>query len=162
MNFRIGSGFDVHRTSEGKGVYLGGVFIPENISLIGHSDADVLIHAVCDAVYGALASGDIGVHFPDTHDENKGRPSSDFIKHAMELLKDKGYQVSNLDTTIICEKPKISPHREAIRKSLSRLMNLDIDQVSVKATTTEGIGFTGRGEGIAAMANILIFQYSRV
>lgn len=158
MNFRVGSGFDVHRIRPGNGLHLGAVFIDAAISLVGHSDADVLIHAICDAIYGAIACGDIGVHFPDTSAENKGRPSADFLKHAVDLLQNKGYAISNLDATIICEKPKISPHREAIRKNLSGLMNLDIDQVSVKGTTTEKLGFTGRGEGIAAMANILIFK----
>lgn len=158
MNFRIGSGYDVHRTRPGNGVYLGGVLIETDISLVGHSDADVLIHAICDAVYGALACGDIGQHFPDTLAENKGRPSADFLKHAVGLLDEKGYAISNLDATIICEKPRISPHRETIRKNLSTLMNLDLDQVGIKATTTEKLGFTGRGEGIAAMASVLIFR----
>ncbi|MDH4263376.1 MAG: 2-C-methyl-D-erythritol 2,4-cyclodiphosphate synthase [Spirochaetia bacterium] len=159
MNFRIGSGFDVHKICPGKGMYLGGAFIPEEISLVGHSDADVLIHAICDAIYGALAKGDIGVHFPDSLEENRGRSSSEFLKHATGLLNEKKYTISNLDTTIICEKPKITPHREAIRSSLSKIMKLSIDQISVKATTTEKLGFSGRGEGIAAAAHILIFQH---
>ena len=158
MKFRIGSGFDVHKTCPGDGLFIGGHFIPSDISLIGHSDADVLIHAICDAIYGALAVGDIGIHFPDNLEDNRGRPSKDFLRHAMELLSGYGYQISNIDTTIICEKPKIAPHSDAIRRSLSEIMSLTVDEISVKATTTEKLGFTGRGEGIAASAIALIFN----
>jgi len=156
MNIRIGSGFDVHKIIPGKGLWLGGVFIPSDISLEGHSDADVLIHAICDSIYGALACGDIGVHFPDNQQVNKGRASSDFLTHAIQMMKQMQYRVVNLDTTLLCEKPKISPHRELIRNSLAELMDIPVDRISVKATTTERLGFTGRGEGIAANAAILI------
>jgi len=158
LNFRTGSGFDVHKICPGKGIYLGGVFLESDISLVGHSDADVLIHAICDAIYGSLAQADIGFHFPDTLDENRGRASGEFLKHAVQMLAEMDYKISNLDTTILCEKPKISPHRNAIRENLAIIMNLSLDQISVKATTTEKLGFTGRGEGIAAMANIIVFK----
>ncbi|MDH4199881.1 MAG: 2-C-methyl-D-erythritol 2,4-cyclodiphosphate synthase [Spirochaetia bacterium] len=156
MNFRIGNGFDVHRTAPGSGIYLGGVFIETNVGLAGHSDADVLIHAICDAIYGALGSGDIGEHFPDSAPENKGRASSDFLRHAVSLMQQQGYTLGNLDATIICETPKITPYKKSIAKNLALLFDTSSEHINIKATTTEKLGFTGRGEGIAAQAVVFI------
>jgi 2-C-methyl-D-erythritol 4-phosphate cytidylyltransferase/2-C-methyl-D-erythritol 2,4-cyclodiphosphate synthase len=158
MNFRIGSGIDIHKIGEGSGIYLGGFFIPCSFSLIGHSDADVLLHAICDSIYGALADGDIGIHFPDNLEINKGRKSSEFVLHALYLMRSKKYFISNIDLTLICEKPRISTYRAQILRSLSKILQLSEEQIGLKATTTEKLGFNGRGEGITAMASILICQ----
>ena len=155
-SFRIGNGFDVHKIVPGDGLYLGGVFISGSISLEGHSDADVLLHALTDALLGAVAAGDIGAHFPDSDAANKGRASSDFLKHAMGVIGQKGYSLVNADITVVCERPKVAPYRESIRENLALLMETSIDQVSVKGTTTEKLGFTGRGEGVAVWASVLL------
>lgn len=151
-----GSGFDVHRFTDGDHVILCGVKIPYSQSLQGHSDADVGLHALTDAILGAIADGDIGTHFPPSDPQWKGVSSDVFLKDAVKKLHERGGSLQNIDVTLICEYPKIGPHREAMRASLSELLNLDIRRVSVKATTTEGLGFTGRKEGIAAMASVSI------
>ena len=149
---RIGTGFDVHRLAEGEELWLCGVRIEHDKGLAGHSDADVGLHAVVDAVLGACAQGDIGQHFPPSDPQWQDAPSEKFIAHAVELADKAGYRVGNVDVTLVCEAPKIAPHREAMREKLAALLGVDLLQVSVKATTTEGLGFTGRGEGIAAQA----------
>jgi 2-C-methyl-D-erythritol 4-phosphate cytidylyltransferase/2-C-methyl-D-erythritol 2,4-cyclodiphosphate synthase len=149
---RTGTGFDVHRLAPGEPLWLCGVQIQHDKGLAGHSDADVGLHAVVDAVLGACAQGDIGEHFPPSDPRWKDAPSEKFIAHAVELADKAGYRVGNVDVTLICEAPKIAPHRQAMREKLAGLLGVDIGQVSVKATTTERLGFTGRGEGIAAQA----------
>lgn len=152
MDIRTGSGYDVHRFGPGDHMTLCGVKIPHDRGLQGHSDADVGMHALTDALYGALAMGDIGQHFPPSDPQWKGAASDIFLRHSVQLVAEKGYNISNLDVTIICEYPKIGPHADAMRTALSNVMELDRTRISVKATTSEKLGFTGRGEGIAAMA----------
>ncbi|AKH41616.1 2-C-methyl-D-erythritol 4-phosphate cytidylyltransferase/2-C-methyl-D-erythritol 2,4-cyclodiphosphate synthase [Altererythrobacter atlanticus] len=149
---RIGTGFDVHRLADGEDLWLCGVRIDHVQGLAGHSDADVGIHALVDAILGAVAAGDIGQHFPPSDSRWKGAPSSRFLEHAVGLAKEAGYRIGNVDLTLICEAPKIGPHRDAMRHRLAELLGTGVDAVSVKATTTEKLGFTGRGEGIAAQA----------
>eukprot|EP00439_Symbiodinium_sp_Y106_P089301 s1_g1837.t1 len=153
---RSGSGFDVHRFTEGDHVTLCGVAIPHSQGLLGHSDADVGLHAITDALLGAIGAGDIGDHFPPSDPQWKGAASHVFLEHAATLLVAKSGSISSVDVTLICEAPKIGPHREAMRTSISQILDLPIDRVSVKATTTEGLGFTGRGEGIAAQALVTV------
>ena len=153
---RIGFGFDAHRFSSGTRLVLGGVEIPFELGLKGHSDADVLTHAICDALLGAAAEGDIGTHFPDKDPKWKGASSLTFLKEILSLLGSKGYSVVNIDTVIVCERPRISPHVAEIRSSLAESSGLPVDVISVKATTTDGMGFTGRGEGIASYATVLL------
>ncbi len=150
--FRIGSGFDVHRLAEGEELWLCGVHIPHEKGLAGHSDADVALHALVDALLGAIGDGDIGTHFPPSDPQWKGAPSPLFLAHAAKLVSQAGYAIGNVDLTIICEAPKIGPHRDAMRAKLAELLGIELSRVSVKATTTERLGFTGRGEGIAAQA----------
>ena len=150
MNFRIGHGYDVHRLCENRKLILGGVDIPYEKGLLGHSDADVLVHAVMDSLLGALALGDIGKHFPDTDPKYKGADSIVLLRYVNELIKNNGYAVSNLDATILAQKPKLLPFREQMRKNISEAIGVDISQVSVKATTEEKLGFTGEGLGISA------------
>lgn len=152
LETRTGSGFDVHRFEPGDGVVLCGVKIPFGKQLQGHSDADVAMHALTDALYGALGEGDIGTHFPPSDPQWKGVASSVFLKHAVELVGERGGKIINTDLTIICEQPKIKPHQPAMRAELAQIMNLDAHRIAIKATTTELLGFTGRGEGIAAQA----------
>ncbi len=147
---RVGMGFDVHRLVAGDGMMLGGIRIPSKFALEGHSDADVVLHALVDALLGTMAAGDIGAHFPPSDAKWKGENSAQFVAHAAALIAAKGAHIIHLDITIICETPKIAPHREAMRLRIASLLNLQPESVSVKATTTEGLGFTGRGEGIAA------------
>jgi 2-C-methyl-D-erythritol 4-phosphate cytidylyltransferase / 2-C-methyl-D-erythritol 2,4-cyclodiphosphate synthase len=149
---RIGSGYDVHRWGPGGAVWLCGVEIPHDQTLIGHSDADAGLHALTDAILGALAEGDIGDHFPPTDPKWKGASSDRFLLHAAELVATRGGRIVNVDVTLICEQPKVKPHRQAMRERIAGLLSLPLDAVSVKATTTEGLGFTGRGEGLAAQA----------
>ncbi len=149
---RNGSGYDVHRLVSGEELWLCGVHIPHDKGLSGHSDADVAIHALTDAILGAMALGDIGDHFPPSDAQWRGASSDQFLAHAIKLALDKGYSLANADVTIICEAPKIGPHKAAMRARLAEIMNVDATRVSVKATTTEMLGFTGRGEGIAAQA----------
>lgn len=153
---RIGMGFDVHRLVEGRELWLGGVNIPWEKGLLGHSDADVAIHALCDALLGAAALRDIGYHFPDTDPHYKGIDSRLLLRHVVRLLGDNGYKLGNCDITICAEQPKINPHIPAMQQELARCMDCEPSQVSIKATTTEKLGYTGRGEGIAAYAVALI------
>lgn len=147
--FRIGHGYDVHRLVEGRRLILGGVDIPYEKGLLGHSDADVLTHAVCDALLGAAALGDIGKHFPDTDEKYKGADSILLLKHCVRLIGDAGFRVGNIDVTLIAQAPKISPYIEEIRKNLAAALETDLSNVSVKATTEEGLGFTGEKLGIS-------------
>lgn len=153
---RIGHGYDVHRFGEGEFVTLGGVRIPHRLGLIAHSDGDVLLHALCDALLGAAALGDIGKHFPDTDPAFKGADSRVLLRHVLGLLKTKGWQVGNVDATIVAQTPKMAPHIEAMRTLIAADLEIDLDQVNVKATTTEKLGFTGREEGIAVHAVALL------
>jgi 2-C-methyl-D-erythritol 2,4-cyclodiphosphate synthase len=151
-NMRIGHGYDVHKLVDGRKLIIGGVEIPYEKGLLGHSDADVLVHAVMDALLGAAALGDIGKHFPDTDCQYKGISSIKLLKCVGELLTSKDYKVNNIDATIVAQKPRMAPHIENMRKNISSSLGLDIDSVSIKATTEEGLGFTGNGEGISSMA----------
>lgn len=155
-DFRIGSGYDVHRIEPGNEITLGGVTFESDVSLMGHSDADVALHAITDAILGALGNGDIGSHFPPSDERWRGAPSDQFLAHACSLMAEAGYELGNIDLTIICERPQIGPHRDAIRARIAEIVAVDVDRVSVKATTTERLGFTGRGEGIASDASVLI------
>ena len=149
---RTGQGFDVHAFGAGDHVWLGGVRVPHDHGLVGHSDADVLLHAITDAVLGAIADGDIGAHFPPSDPQWRGAASDRFLRHAVELVAAKGGRVAHVDATLICERPKVGPHRDAIRERIADIMQLPLDRVAVKATTSERLGFTGRQEGIAALA----------
>ncbi|RZJ42244.1 MAG: bifunctional 2-C-methyl-D-erythritol 4-phosphate cytidylyltransferase/2-C-methyl-D-erythritol 2,4-cyclodiphosphate synthase [Brevundimonas sp.] len=149
---RIGQGYDVHRWGPGQSVWLCGLEIPHDQTLIGHSDADAGLHALTDAILGAIGEGDIGDHFPPTDPQWKGAPSDLFLKHAVALVQARGGRLSNVDVTLICEQPKVKPHRQAMRERLAEILDIPLDAVSVKATTSEGLGFTGRGEGLAAQA----------
>jgi 2-C-methyl-D-erythritol 2,4-cyclodiphosphate synthase len=155
---RIGHGFDVHRLVEGRLCIIGGVTIAHDKGLDGHSDADVLLHAICDALLGAAALGDIGKHFPPTDNRYKGIDSRRLLKEVVTLLANKGYVVSNIDATVICEAPKLSPHTAQMCANIAQDCGITLDQVNIKATTTEKLGFTGRGEGIAAEAVCLIVK----
>ncbi len=149
---RTGQGFDVHAFGEGDHVWLGGVKVAHDRGLVGHSDADVLLHAITDAVLGAIADGDIGAHFPPSDPQWRGASSDRFLRHAVDLAAARGGRVAHVDATLICERPKVGPHREAIRAKIAEIMSLPLDRVAVKATTSERLGFTGRQEGIAALA----------
>ena len=152
MDIRLGNGFDVHRFEPGSTVTLCGIDIPFDRALQGHSDADVGMHALTDAIYGALARGDIGQHFPPSDDRWKAAASDIFLRHAVDLAAEMGLTINNVDITLICEAPKIGPHAASMRARLAEIMGLDVARVSVKATTSERLGFTGRGEGIASIA----------
>ena len=152
MDISLGNGFDVHAFEAGDQVILCGVTIPHDKSLKGHSDADVGMHAITDAIYGALARGDIGQHFPPSDPQWKGANSDVFLRHAVDLAQQLGFAISNIDCTLICEFPKIGPHSQTMRHSLADIMSIELDRISVKATTSERLGFTGRGEGIACIA----------
>ena len=153
---RIGQGYDVHAFGEGDHIMLAGVRVPHSRGVLAHSDGDVALHALCDAMLGALALGDIGVHFPPSDDRWKGADSSRFVTHCNELLRERGWQVGNVDITVICERPKVGPHALAMRQTVAQLLEIELDRVSVKATTSEKLGFTGREEGIAAQAVALL------
>lgn len=153
---RVGQGYDVHRWGDGASVWLCGLEIPHDQTLIGHSDADAGLHALTDAILGAIGAGDIGDHFPPTDPKWKGAASDQFLLHAVSLVAGRGGRLVNVDVTLICERPKVKPHRQAMRERLATLLGLPLDAVSVKATTTEGLGFTGRGEGLAAQAVVLV------
>ncbi len=155
---RIGHGYDVHKLVEGRKLILGGVEIPHRLGLLGHSDADVLLHAISDAILGALALGDIGKHFPDTDPAYEGADSLMLLRRVMELADREGYALGNLDATILAQQPKLRPHIDNMRTNIARAVNADISQVSVKATTEEHLGFTGREEGIAAHAVVLLVR----
>jgi len=158
MQMRIGHGFDVHAFGEGDGLMIGGVRVPHGRGVLAHSDGDVALHALCDAMLGALALGDIGLHFPPSDAQWKGADSRVLLRRCHELIAQRGWQVGNLDLTIICEQPKIGPHAQAMRERIAADVKIAIDQVSVKATTSERLGFTGRGEGIAAQAVCLLVR----
>lgn len=154
--FRIGMGYDVHKLVEGRKLVLGGIEIPHTVGLLGHSDADVLIHAICDALLGAANMRDIGYHFPDTSASTLGMDSKVILAKVIDLIATKGYKVGNIDATVCAERPKINPHVPAMKACLANVMGCDEDQVSIKATTTERLGFTGREEGMSAYAVALI------
>lgn len=156
MKIRIGHGFDVHKFGGEPPLILGGVTVPYEVGLIAHSDGDVVLHAISDAILGAMALGDIGKHFPDTDAEFKGADSRELLKHCYQLALDRGFSLSNLDVTIIAQAPKMAPHIETIRAVLAIDLQSDIDDINVKATTTEKLGFTGRKEGIAVEAVVLM------
>lgn len=156
--FRIGQGFDVHEFAEGRKLILGGIEIPAEKGLLGHSDADVLLHAIADAALGAIAFGDIGKHFPDTDATYKDADSAILLKSVWQLVKKEGYTLGNLDCTIIAQKPKIAPYIEDIRERIASILESSISQINVKATTTEKLGFVGREEGIAAQCVILLVK----
>ncbi|OOG56864.1 2-C-methyl-D-erythritol 2,4-cyclodiphosphate synthase [Rhodanobacter sp. C03] len=153
---RIGTGFDVHAFGDGDHVTLGGVRVPHHRGVIAHSDGDVVIHALCDAIFGALALGDIGTHFPPSDERWRDADSRQFLRHAAMLMAQHGYALGNADVTVICEAPKVGPHAPAMRKKLADDLDSEIGRISIKATTTEKLGFTGRGEGIAAQACVLL------
>lgn len=155
---RIGTGYDVHALGEGLPLWIGGVNISHTHGLIGHSDADVLLHAVCDALLGAAALGDIGKHFPDTDPQYKGISSLKLLAHVGHLLAQHGYRVGNIDATIVAQRPKMAPHIPQMRRNIAETLSIDINQVSVKATTTEHLGFEGREEGISAQAVALLIN----
>lgn len=156
MKIRVGFGYDVHRLVEGRELWLGGIKLEHTMGLLGHSDADVLIHALCDAMLGAANMRDIGYHFPDTSSDFKGIDSKILLKRTIELIREKGYEFGNADITVAAEKPKLNPHVEEMKKCLAGVLETDIDNISIKATTTEKLGFTGRQEGIAAYATVLL------
>ncbi len=158
MMIRIGQGYDVHQLAEGRPFILGGVEIEHDRGLLGHSDADVLLHTITDAALGAIGGGDIGKHFPDTDPEFKDADSKKLLTHIWEYVKEQGYELGNVDCTVIAQKPKLAPYIEQMRASIAELLEADISQVNVKATTSEHLGFTGREEGIAALAVILLNQ----
>ncbi|WP_411890532.1 bifunctional 2-C-methyl-D-erythritol 4-phosphate cytidylyltransferase/2-C-methyl-D-erythritol 2,4-cyclodiphosphate synthase [Yoonia sp. SDW83-1] len=158
MDVRCGNGYDVHRFGPGDHVWLCGVQVPHDRALQGHSDADVGIHAVTDAIYGALGLGDIGQHFPPSDPQWKGAASHIFLEHAVSLAAENGYRISNADCTLVCEYPKIGPHQPAMKSAMARIMGLEATRISVKATTSERLGFTGRGEGIAALATVTLVK----
>ena len=159
---RTGTGFDVHRLAEGEELWLCGVKVAHDRGLAGHSDADVALHAVVDAILGAAGRGDIGQHFPPSDPQWRGVPSSRFVEHAVALAREAGLAIGNVDVTLICEAPKIGPHRDAMRARLADLLGVAIEAVNVKATTTERLGFTGRGEGIAAQAVATLVPLERI
>jgi len=158
MNIRMGQGFDVHAFGDGDHVVVGGVRVPHERGVLAHSDGDVAIHALCDAILGALAMGDIGRHFPPTDPRWAGADSRTFLRHCRSLAAEQGWRPGNVDITVICERPRIGPHVGAMRQTLAADLELDVEAVSVKATTSETLGFTGRGEGIAAMAVCLMLR----
>ncbi len=160
MKIRTGFGYDVHQLKEGLDFWLGGIKIPHTHGALGHSDADVLIHVICDALLGAANLRDIGFHFPDTDPKYKGVDSKILLKEVMQLLRDRNYEVSNIDSTICLETPKVNPHIPAMKTCLSEVMGIPEDDISIKATTTEKLGFVGKKEGIAAYASVLIYKAS--
>lgn len=155
---RIGQGFDVHQLVEGRPLIIGGITIPYEKGLLGHSDADVLLHTIADACLGAVAEGDIGKHFPDTDPAFKDADSKKLLTHVWALVKQKGYKLGNIDCTIIAERPKMRPYIDQMREVIAMLLEAEMEQVNVKATTTEKLGFPGRGEGIAAQATVLLIK----
>ena len=155
---RIGIGYDVHQLTPDRPLWLGGVLIPHHLGLLGHSDADVLIHAICDALLGAAALGDIGKHFPDKDPQYKGIDSKILLRCCGELLQREGYTIANIDSIVVAQQPKIAPHIPAMRQTIADTLGINVNQVSVKATTTEHLGFEGREEGISAHAAVLLNQ----
>lgn len=158
MNIRTGIGYDVHQLAEGEEFWLGGILIDYPLGGVGHSDADVLLHTICDALLGAANLGDIGKHFPDTSVEFKGIDSKILLKQVGKLLAQKEYKISNIDSTICLQKPKLAPYLDTMKGVIAKVLNIEIDQVSIKATTTEKLGFVGREEGISAYSTVLIYK----
>ncbi|MCC0647460.1 2-C-methyl-D-erythritol 2,4-cyclodiphosphate synthase [Clostridioides sp. ZZV15-6598] len=158
---RIGLGYDVHKLTEERKLIIGGVEIPHDKGLLGHSDADVLIHAIMDSILGALALGDIGKHFPDTDEKYKGIDSMKLLEHVYNLITSKGYKIGNIDSTIIAQSPKMAPHIESMRKNIAKVLNTDIENINIKATTEEGLGFTGAKQGIASQSICLLLLTSQ-
>jgi 2-C-methyl-D-erythritol 2,4-cyclodiphosphate synthase len=158
MNMRIGHGYDVHRLVEGRELIIGGVNIPHHLGLLGHSDADVLLHAISDSLLGALALGDIGKHFPDTDEQYKGADSLELLACVYELVKREGYEVGNIDATVLAQAPKLAPFIPQMRLNIARALEVELDKISVKATTEEKLGFTGEEKGIAAHAVCLVYK----
>lgn len=156
MKIKVGFGYDVHKLVEGRNLWMGGILIPHSKGLLGHSDADVLIHAICDALLGAANMRDIGFHFPDTGEEFKNIDSKILLERTVGLIATKGFRVGNVDATVCAEQPKLNPHIPAMQAVLAQLMQVDADDVSIKATTSEKLGFVGRQEGVAAYATVLI------
>lgn len=156
MKIRVGMGFDVHKLVKGRELWMGGIKIPHTMGLLGHSDADVLLHAVCDALLGAANMRDIGYHFPDTAADTLGIDSKILLRKTMDIVERKGYTLGNIDATICAERPKMNPHIPAMRQCMAEILNTDPENISIKATTTEQLGFTGRQEGISAYATVLI------
>lgn len=156
MKIRVGFGYDVHALVPDRELWLGGIRIEHTVGLLGHSDADVLIHAICDALLGAANMRDIGYHFPDTAGEYKNIDSKILLRDTMKLLRDAGYELGNIDATVAAQRPKLNPHIPAMKQTLAQVMQVDADDISIKATTTEKLGFTGRQEGMAAYATVLI------
>lgn len=157
-NLRIGIGYDVHKLVEGRDLIIGGVNIPHEKGLLGHSDADVLTHTVIDAIFGALAEGDLGKHFPDTDPKFKDVDSLVLMEYAYKLMDSKGYKIGNIDCTIIAQAPKMAPHLDKMKENFSRILNTDIGNINIKATTEEGLGFTGNKEGISSQCVCLLFK----
>jgi 2-C-methyl-D-erythritol 2,4-cyclodiphosphate synthase len=155
---RIGHGYDVHKLTEGRKLILGGVEIPHTLGLLGHSDADVLLHAISDAILGALALGDIGKHFPDTNPAYEGADSLMLLRKVMDMAEERGYHIGNIDATVLAQQPKLRPYINSMRSNIANAVHADITQVSVKATTEEHLGFTGREEGMAAHAVVLLIK----
>ena len=155
---RIGMGYDVHKLVKERDLILGGVKIPYELGLLGHSDADVLLHAIMDSLLGAAALGDIGKHFPDTDSKDKGISSIELLKHVGNLLTEHNYKIGNIDATIIAQKPKMAPHIPTMRENIASALNISVDQINVKATTEEGLGFTGEGLGISSQSICLLFN----
>lgn len=153
---RIGFGYDVHAFAENRDLWLGGIKIPHSLGLAGHSDADVLLHAICDALLGALALGDIGKHFPDTDNEFRNIDSKILLQKTFSLVREKGYKVGNIDSTIALQKPRIAPYMDTMRRIIATILETEMDQISIKATTTERLGFEGREEGVSAYAIVLL------
>ncbi|HVO87073.1 MAG TPA: 2-C-methyl-D-erythritol 2,4-cyclodiphosphate synthase [Casimicrobiaceae bacterium] len=158
MSFRIGNGFDAHAFAEGRALVIGGVTLPHDRGLAGHSDADVLLHAITDALLGALALGDLGGHFPDSDARWRGVDSRILLRHASGLIEQRGFTIGNVDATVIAQAPRMSPHVAAMRANIAADLRCELDAVSVKATTTDRMGFTGRGDGIAALATVLLVR----
>ena len=160
MSFRVGFGYDVHKLVEGRELWIGGILVPYEKGLLGHSDADVLLHAVCDAMLGAANMRDIGYHFPDTSDETLDMDSKIILRKTVELIESKGYRLGNIDATVCAERPKLNPHIPEMQRVMAEVIGCDPDQISIKATTTERLGFTGRQEGMAAYAVALLEKAS--
>ncbi len=156
MDFRIGYGYDVHCLADGEELWIGGIQVPSTFGAVGHSDADVLLHVICDAMFGALALGDLGKHFPDTDPAYKGIDSKKLLAHTWDLVSSKGWTIGNIDSTVCLQSPKLAPHIDGMRESIAEIFGCDVEQVSVKATTTEKLGFVGIGEGISAHAVVLL------
>ncbi len=158
MNIKVGSGYDVHKLVSGRKLILGGVEIPFELGLLGHSDADVLLHAIADALLGALALGDIGLHFPDTDEANKDLDSKILLGKVYDLVRENGYKLNNLDATIVMQRPKLRPQIKMMRKNISAILDSPIENISIKATTSERLGFVGREEGVEAFATVLLIR----